>query len=257
MQKQTLPLFLGSPKDKAFIDPKDFIQYLKNRGQFKTWEPVKSCILTFNYDWFERIQKRFKLHQKHRHIHIFKAGNHTFVVHNINIGGPKAAMELEDLIALGVQEFIAIGSCGSLQDEIKVGDICLPTCAIRDEGTSYHYQKPSKYAYPDLKLLKKLKKALDQKNFSYFQGPTWTIDAPYRETNRKIKTYQKEGCLSVEMEAASLFSVAKFRKVKLASILNVSDELHGTHWQPKFHHKKHKVSKDKLIDAALEALAFS
>ncbi|MBI3018810.1 MAG: nucleoside phosphorylase [Deltaproteobacteria bacterium] len=255
MAGQTIPLTFGRPSDAAFFNPTDWVTYAKSLGKFKKWEPIECCILTFNYDWFKLLKKTLSLHSKQdRHIHIFKVGTKKIAGHFVSVGGSKSGVELEILTALGVKKFVAIGSAGSLQKHIVTGDICLPTQAIRDEGTSYHYQDPSKYSYPNASLLHKLEKILQRKNFPYFSGPTWTTDAPYRETIRKIKTYREEGCLTVEMEAASLFAIAKFRKVPVISILGISDELTSTHWQPLFHHEKHHQAKEKLIDAALETL---
>ena len=59
------------------------------------------------------------------------------------------------------------------------------------------------------------------------------------------------------MGAASLFAIARYRKVSVISILGISDELTSTHWQPFFHHEKHHQAKEKLIDAALETLMTS
>ncbi|OGQ33534.1 MAG: hypothetical protein A3A72_08675 [Deltaproteobacteria bacterium RIFCSPLOWO2_01_FULL_38_9] len=256
MSKNNIPLIFGNPKDAAFFNPTDWISYAKEQGKFKNWQPVTSCILTFNYDWFNLLKKSLKLYTKYdRQIHVFKVGSKKNAAQHVSVGAAKAGIELEVLVALGIKKFIAIGSAGSLQEHVTTGDICLPTKAIRDEGTSYHYMSPSKYSYPTLPLFKALKKILQKKNFTYFAGPTWTTDAPYRETIRKILTYRKEGCLTVEMEAASLFAIAKHRKVSLVSILNISDELTGTHWKPNFHHKKHQQSKEKLIEAAIETLS--
>ncbi len=256
MITSTIPLTFGRPSDPAFFDPKDWVQYAKSLGKFKKWTPVDSCILTFNYDWFKLLKSTLKLDSKHdRHIHVFKIGSKKIAGHFVSVGGSKSGVELEVLIALGVKKFVAIGSAGSLQKHIITGDICLPTQAIRDEGTSYHYQAPSKYSHPHKSMLQKLEKILQRKKFPYFSGSTWTTDAPYRETIRKIETYRTEGCLTVEMEAASLFAISKFRKVPLISILGISDELTSNHWQPFFHHKKHHQAKEKLIEAAIETLS--
>ena len=107
---------------------------------------------------------------------------------------------LEELIAFGVKRFISIGTAGTLQKDIKVGDLIVCEKAIRDEGTSYHYLKPSKYAYASKEMTKRIKNALDALEQKYFVGTSWTIDAPYRETVVEARQYQKEGVATVEMK---------------------------------------------------------
>ena len=101
---------------------------------------------------------------------------------------------MEELIAFGVKKFISIGTAGTLQKDITIGSLMVCEKAIRDEGTSHHYLKPSKYAYASKEMTSKIKKSLDKFKQKYFVGTSWTIDAPYREaiawlaTNASDKT---------------------------------------------------------------------
>ena len=166
------------------------------------------------------------------------------------IGSPNAATVFEELIALGGKKFLNIGTAGGLHHE----GIFLCNKALRDEGTSYHYIPHGKFTHPDKKLTEKLGKAIENKGLEYFEGTTWTIDAPYRETKAEIEHYAKKGISTVEMEASALFAVAKCRKVKIASAFVVSDVL-GKKWKPKFNHHKIKKSLNLLFDAAINCLS--
>ena len=112
--------------------------------------------------------------------------------------------------------------------------------AIRDEGTSHHYLKHSKYAYASKGMTNKIIISLEKLNQKYFIGTSWTIDAPYRETVAEAKQYQEEGVATVEMEASALFAVAQYRNVELGAIFTISDSLAELQWKPKFHLKKTK-----------------
>jgi uridine phosphorylase len=163
------------------------------------------------------------------------------------IGSPHAVTVLEELIAMGAKEFINIGTAGGLHHR----GIFVCNKALRDEGTSYHYIKEGKYSYPDKSLTDKFKIFLTKKGLDFFEGTTWTIDAPYRETKAEVKKYSKEGIFTVEMEASALFVVAKYRKVKIASAFVASDILKEK-WEPEFHRFDVKKTENKLIDAAVE-----
>ena len=80
-----------------------------------------------------------------------------------------------------------------MQKNLKIGDLIVCEKAIRDEGTSHHYLKASKYAYASKKMTERIRKSLDNLGQKYFLGTSWTVDAPYRETVAEAKQYQKEG----------------------------------------------------------------
>lgn len=176
------------------------------------------------------------------------------VLGNFGIGAPIAAILLEELIAFGVKRFISIGMAGTLQKYIKIGDIVVCERAIRDEGTSHHYLKPSKYVYASKEMINKIKNSLDKFKQKYIMGTSWTIDAPYRETVAEAKHYQKEGVATVEMEAAALFAVAQYRNVELGAIFTISDSLAELEWKPKFHSRKTKKGLEILYKVAVDVL---
>ena len=126
--------------------------------------------------------------------------------------------------------------------------------AIRDEGTSHHYIKPSKYAYPSKRITEEIKTALKRLSYKYFTGTTWTIDAPYRETVAEVKRYQKEGVATVEMEASALFAIAKYRHAELGAMFTISDSLAELEWKPEFHSKQTSEGLEILYKAALSVL---
>jgi uridine phosphorylase len=146
------------------------------------------------------------------------------------IGGPLAAGLLEEMIAWGCRKFIACGGCGVLAKEIAVGHLILVTSAVRDEGVSYHYLPPAREVTADERGVQALAHTLDGLGVPYLRGKTWTTDAPYRETAAKIARRRAEGCLTVEMEAASFMAVAAFRDVPFGQVLYGGDDLSGAEW---------------------------
>jgi uridine phosphorylase len=149
-------------------------------------------------------------------------------------GAPQAVMGLEKIIALGATRLWVLGWCGSLQSFLRVGDLVIPTSAISEEGTSLHYPLPSEALQADPNLTFALQEALRKKGEICRLGKVWTTDAPYRETLSKVKSYQDQGVLAVEMEMSALMTVAAYRGVKLAGLLVVSDELFSLTWHTGF-----------------------
>jgi uridine phosphorylase len=141
------------------------------------------------------------------------------------IGSPATALIAEQLIALGARRIIAIGTAGTLQADLAIGDRVLCERAVRAEGVSGHYWEPEKYAYASSELTDKFKETLRRCGTSVSTGTSWTTDAPYRETRREADEHATEGVLTVEMEAASLFTVCRYRNVECAAAFSISDSL--------------------------------
>lgn len=146
------------------------------------------------------------------------------------VGGPIAAGLLEESIAFGCRKFMACGGCGVLEKEIAVGHIIVVSGAIRDEGVSYHYLPPGREVIANPLAVNALENALILQGIPYRVGKTWTTDAPYRETVKKIENRRADGCLTVEMESASMIAVAQFRNAIFGQALYGGDDLSGIEW---------------------------
>lgn len=168
------------------------------------------------------------------------------------VGAPLAAGLLEEVIALGCRKFIVCGGAGVLQKDLVVGHIIVPTAALRDEGTSYHYLPPGREVEPSPEGVAAIEETLQAHNLPYLKGKTWTTDAFFRETPNKIQRRKAESCLTVEMEAAALFAVARFRSVTLAQILYGGDDVSGEIWDARGWHQRATV-REKVFWLAAEA----
>lgn len=169
-------------------------------------------------------------------------------------GAPQAVMGLEKIIALGASRLWILGWCGSLQPFLRVGDLVIPTSAISEEGTSLHYPIPSEARQTDQELNLTLQEALRKKGEICRMGRVWTTDAPYRETLSKVKSYQDQGVLAVEMEMSALMTVAAYRGVKLAGLLVVSDELFNLTWHAGFKNPAFKKKRELAAQTLLRFL---
>ncbi len=160
------------------------------------------------------------------------------------MGAPYATMLLETLIAWGAEKIIFFGWCGSISSDVKIGDIIVPASAVIDEGTSKHYQEGDNgMVKPSVYITEKVKEALIKSDLAFHEGVVWSTDAIYRETREKVKYYQDEDVLAVEMEMSALFTVGKFRNVQVGGILAVSDELSTFKWRPGFRNEQFKKSR--------------
>jgi len=255
-----IPITSWTREGRVWIDPRKVFERVRQQGVSFT-KYSASCILCYQRNLVDLAIERYEAAKidtvggcdyyefdfKGKRIGIIKSG----------IGSPMAAQILEDLIARGAKRVISTGIAGTLQHEgILAGDIVLCTKAVRNEGTSYHYQKPSKYSYPDRVLLKEIEGALKKEKMRYHKGPTITIDAPYQFTVREALRLRKEGVLTSEMEAAAIFAVAKFRQISAASLFLISDlATEDFEWNPQFDSTEVLSGYERLFRVCTETLA--
>jgi uridine phosphorylase len=165
------------------------------------------------------------------------------------IGAPYAVMLLETLIAWGATKIIFLGWCGAISPLVKLGDIILVTAAMIDEGTSGHYAPDQAESRPSERLVAQIRQLIRNKELNCREGAIWSTDAVYRETRQKVELYQSKDVLAVEMETSALFTVAGFRKIEVAAVLVVSDELSTFKWRPGF--KDDKFKKGRIAACGL------
>ncbi len=141
------------------------------------------------------------------------------------IGSPSAAIAVEELAAVGVETFIRVGTTGALQAGIAIGDMILPTGAAKDEGTTKRYEAVSIPAVPDYTVLAALVDAAETQQAPVHVGPIATDDAFYAETADYVTDWEAAGVLSVEMEAAALFTLARRKDLRAGAICTVDGNL--------------------------------
>lgn len=106
-------------------------------------------------------------------------------------------------------------------------EFLVPTVALRDEGSSYHYLPPTRTVEVNLQAINAIDKALKGKKIPYKHCMTWTTDGFFRETADMVSHRKAEGCEVVEMECSALVACAEFRSVKFGQILFTADTLAG------------------------------
>jgi uridine phosphorylase len=248
--------------DEEHLTPLAFIRYALERHD-RTLESARlpeTLIATFQRTVFSDLvaatgaRQAPQIPEEVARVAQGKAGEREVALAKLGIGAPAAVAELEELIALGVKRILVVGTGGSLQPSLPIGALAVPTGAIREDGTSFHYAPAGAELAPDTDLARALGEAVTTLGSSVAFGPVWTTDAPYRELRSKVVVYSAMGALAVEMEAAALFALAAFRKTRLALLLTISDELFHE-WRPGFHAEELRLAQRMAALAALAVAA--
>ena len=137
------------------------------------------------------------------------------------IGGASAGIAVEELKNLDVENLIRIGSCGSLQPQVKIGDLVLVSGAVRDDGASKAYIEPIFPAVPDSDLLFACVCAAKDRAVRFHTGIARSHDSFYTDREAEIDAYwSKRGVLGADMETAALYTIGHLRGLRTMSILN-------------------------------------
>ena len=254
-----IPNFPDKHKSRPIVTPQEHVAYFRQQGVIPDFPIPESVIFCYEGNLLDRITHVEKVEQVHGvgggFYLLTETDNRIAVSGNNGIGAPGVSMLLEMYIELGIKRFINVGIAGGLQKTSQIGDVVVCTRAIRDEGVSYHYlEDPSVPALPSGNLTAALRQNLERDGIHYTQGPTWTIDAFFRETIGEIQHYQQEGVVTVEMEAAALFAISTLRGVDMASGFVISDLLAELVWHPQILAEETHESLFRLYQAARATL---
>lgn len=243
LRKREFPILEFDSNTKAKIEPANMILKI---------DTTEYCVITFFGDVINELLQLGKLKQVATiytatiNLPIYETtyNGKTIAIMQGFLGAAGAAVQLEELIAMGFSKFIVCGAAGVLQKGIQVGHLVVPYSAVRDEGVSYHYVEPSREIECNKQAINTIESILQVENIPYIKAKTWTTDAFYRETEEKVKLRVSEGCVTVEMEAAAFFAVSKFRNVTLGQILFGGDDLSGIEWNSRKWNSREQIRKN-------------
>lgn len=250
MLLKDFPILEFDENKDAFIRPGDIIKQV---------DIAENCVLCFFSEAIEKILREYPykivayFHSESMKAPIYELeynGQRVALI-QAGVGAPIAAAQIEELAAYGCRKFIACGGCGVLQKEIAVGHLIIPTAAVRDEGTSYHYIKPSREIYADTRPVQVIEDTLTAHKTPYLKAKTWTTDAMYRETPKKIQKRKEEGCITVEMEASAFIAAARYNDVEFGQILYAGDNLGGEVWDSRSFNSRTEI-REFVLKLALD-----
>ena len=225
----------------AVIEPTD--RSIRDGGEI-----CDTIILSFNGEIVERV-KQFEDVYEGGYLtnlngrfpwYIYEKDGSKVAVAIATIGAPMVVGLLEELKARGFKNFIVLGSCGVLDKSIQADKIILPSSALRDEGTSYHYAPASDEVAYDESLLIELEAIFDKHNIEHIRTKAWTTDAFYRETPDKVKRRLAAGAKVVDMEASAIMAWAQYRQAKVYQFFYTADYVdhHNQEWDARREDRK-------------------
>ena len=141
------------------------------------------------------------------------------------IGGPSAAIAMEELIACGGKYFIRVGSAGAMNSRIKLGELVICSGAVREDGATKSYVIPEYPAIADVKLTSLMINTCQELGYTYHYGIVRSHDTLYTAHDEQLREYwNKRNIISSDMETSTILTLAQLKGVKAGSILNTVAE---------------------------------
>ena len=189
------------------------------------------CLLDFDGELVQHLADTGKAAEDpawpcfHTRLFRWRAWNAEYGVIGGTVGAPFAVLVAEELFALGCRALVSISSAGLVAKRFAPPFFLLIDRALRDDGTSCHYMPPGRYADADPSLVAAVRRRTDGLSVPVHTGPSWTTDAPFRETESLIALHRQEGIVSVEMEAAALLTLGKVLNKPVVCLAHVTNTM--------------------------------
>ena len=241
------------PAKKAVINPEDLITPVEGMPEV--------AVACYSHVTFERMIAELdaeilaETHTANGVELIYKAAYQgtPVALFMIDVGAPMSVGILEEVFMMGVKKAVIFGTCGVLDKRIGDCSVIIPDCAVRDEGTSYHYAPASDEIEVNRKYLDVFTGMLNALQVTYTVGKTWTTDAFYRETPEKVRRRKEQGCICVDMECSANAALAQFREKDLVQFFYAADNLDAEKWDVRSLSNHSKLEeKDRIAAIALE-----
>jgi uridine phosphorylase len=220
------------PEASSMFDPNALLREARRQKGLAFVESVPDvCVLDPDGDIVRRLKRDGQAQRAkgwpcyHTDLHTFSLARRLVGIVGCAVGAPFAVLVAEELFASGCRFLISITSAGQITPAGAPPYFVIIDHALRDEGTSYHYAAPAEFSGADPVLVRAAATALETSRLRVLVGPSWTTDAPFRETAEAIEAARARGILAVEMEAAALYAFAKAKGVRVLCIAYVTNTM--------------------------------
>jgi purine-nucleoside phosphorylase len=208
-------------KHSKLTDPivtaEKYMEYKKKNGHLKDFNSPKIVLVCYQESTLQHLlnaNPKIKESASFSNLY-FVEDNQVGILGGWGMGAPALSVKMEQLIALGVEKFIAVRIAGTLMNRHQIGDFIIAETALAEDGVAHLYLKGEKHVKVDEELLanwKEFSKSYSLPNFHV--AGAWSFSALFKETPADIIRVTKLGYDVVEMEAATLYAIGQEKEVQ-------------------------------------------
>jgi uridine phosphorylase len=242
------------PSTEPIVTAEKYMEYKKKNGHLNGFISPKIVLVCYQQSTLQHLLEKnpeMKLSSSFSNLYLIEDGM-VGVLGGWGVGAPALSIKMEELIALGVKKFIAVGIAGTLMDKHPIGEFIVASKALAEDGVAHLYLKNKNFAEAEQNLTCVWRDFAKSRALPDFhEAGAWSFSAMFRETPADVIRVTKQGYDVVEMEAATLYAIGKEKGAQAISLFVISDSL-SQEWVP--HLKEPKVGNNlhKLSDWALE-----
>ena len=220
-----------NPRTPSVFTPDALLREARRQKGLTQTNVPRICVLDPDGDLLRRLRRTGAARLSegwpcyHTELYTFALAGEILGIVGCAVGAPYAVLIAEEMFASGCELLISITSAGQITPAGEPPYFVVIDRALRDEGTSYHYAAPEDFAAADPELIAMATRALADAGQSAIVGPSWTTDAPFRETAEAIGAARRQGILAVEMEAAALYTFARAKGARVLCIAHVTNTM--------------------------------
>ncbi len=225
------PIIAHDTAEAAVFEPGNLLEGARRQKGLPEGSVPAGCLLDMDGELVERLVGSGRAAVDpawpcfHTKLYRWKAGDAEMGVIGGTVGAPFAVLVAEELFASGCEALVSISSAGLIASDARPPLFVLIERALRDEGTSYHYLPPARYADADVALTEAVARGLAGTATPLLRGASWTTDAPFRESASLIAGRRAEGILSVEMEAAAVLAMGRALRKPVTCLAHVTNAM--------------------------------
>jgi uridine phosphorylase len=229
-------------KEPSLLKASDLVAWKRKRGAYNFKELPDLAIIAIKRNMFSKVISPFTKRAKGINGSHFIYKSKVLLCSEFGSGASAMIMLLEELRALGVRQFIFIGSAGILDDSVKEGSAHIVQKAVSLSGTTFFYSEKDELECYDLSFFEKVKNKCNLTPKTIL-----STDSPFRETPSLIDHYKSKGCALVDMECASIYAFSQFYKIPSACILVGADTLTSSEWKAPNNIKNVLIVQQKIV----------
>ena len=211
--------------------PENLLREARRQKNKKDCNVSAVCLLDPDGDLADYLLRKGKATRNncwacyHSVLYTFRLGNQDIGIIPCIVGSSYAVLVAEQLFVSGCKLLISVTSAGIISQSNNNNRFALITSSVRDEGTSYHYLPPEKPALINQDLFEMLNSVEENSDCPYFNGTSWTTDAPFRETPTAILEMKAKNIACVEMEASALYALSEVKQYNILCFAHLTNSM--------------------------------
>ena len=246
---------LAAMPDESVVTAEKFIEHRRKNGQFQKFIPPKIVLICYQQSVLTHLLKEIPAIKPSEELagFNFDPDGQVGILGGWGFGAPALAVWMEQLIALGVEKFVAVGTAGSLMKRHSIGEFVMAPQALAEDGVAHLYLKGDLFSQAHEEMCSKWHAYAKRRSLPYFHSATaWSYSALFRETPSAISRALEKGCDIVEMETATFYAIGREKEVETLSLFVISDVLTDEEWVPHIIAPSVRTNLHKLAICALE-----